>query len=60
MVRIVEGVDVYRHALAMLGDGVGMGDEAEIETAGVVGSHGSLVIGIPIVDKAHALYRVFR
>ena len=26
MVRIVGGIDVYRHALAMLGDGVGMGD----------------------------------
>ena len=33
--------------------------ESEIEAGGVVVPHRPLVIGIPVVDKPHSLYRIF-
>ena len=58
MAGVVEGVDVDSHAESVLGDEACVGYEAEVEGGGVVGAHGTLVVGIPMVDKEHALYGV--
>lgn len=59
VVRIVEGVDIYGESPSVLRYRMGVRDEAEVETGGVVGSHCPFVVGIPIVDKSHPLYRIF-
>ena len=38
---------------------MGMWDEAEVEAGGVVGSHRPFVVGIPVVNESHPLYRIF-
>ena len=58
VVRVIESVDVDGKSFAMLRYGMGMRDETEVETGGVVGSHRSFVVCIPIVDESHPLYRI--
>lgn len=60
VVRVIERVDVDGKSFAMLRYGMGMRDETEVETGGVVGSHRSFVVCIPIVDESHSLYWIFR
>lgn len=60
MIGIVEGIDVNGKSLAMLRNGMGVRDEAEVEARGVVVPHRPLVVGIPVVDESHSLYRIFR
>ena len=59
MIGIVEGIDVNGKSLAVLRNGMGVLDEAEVEAGGVVVPHRPLVVGIPVVDKPHSLYRIF-
>ena len=58
VVGIIESVDVDGKSFAMLRYGMGMRDETEVETGGVVGSHRPFVVCIPIVDESHPLYRI--
>ena len=58
VVRVIECVDINGKSFAMLRYGMGMRDETEVETGGVVGSHRSFVVCIPIVDESHPLYRI--
>ena len=58
VVRVIESVNVDGKSFAMLRYGMGMRDETEVETGGVVGSHRSFVVCIPIVDESHPLYRI--
>lgn len=58
VVRVIESVDVDGKSFAMLRYGMGMRDETEVETGGVVGFHRSFVVCIPIVDESHPLYRI--
>ena len=58
VIGVIERVDVDGKAFAVLRYGMGMRDETEVETGGVVGSHRSFVVCIPIVDESHPLYRI--
>ena len=60
VIGVIERVDVNGKSFAMLRYGMGMRDETEVETGGVVGSHRPFVVGIPVVDEPHSLYRIFR
>lgn len=59
-VWIVARIDIHGETHAVLGDTVGLTTrhDAEIETRGIVGRHGTLVIGIVIVYEHHAHYAV--
>ena len=60
VIGVIERVDIDGKSLAVLRNGMGMRDEAEVEAGGVVVPHRPFVIGIPIVDEPHPLYRIFR
>ena len=60
VIGVIERVDIDGKSFAMLRYGMGMRDEPEVETGGVVGSHRPFVVGIPVVDEPHSLYRIFR
>ena len=60
VIGVIERVDIDGKSFAMLRYGMGMRDETEVETGGVVGSHRPFVVGIPVVDEPHSLYRIFR
>lgn len=59
VIGIVERVDVDGKSPAVFRDSMGVRDESEVEARGIVVSHRSLVVGIPIVDESHPLYRIF-
>lgn len=57
-VRIVERIDIYCQATAMVGEFPCPRHIAEIEGRGVVGGHGGLVVGPVVVYQGHALYGI--
>lgn len=55
---VVKWVYVYCHSCRMPRQSAGAGNGPVTEAGGVVGSHGSLVFGIIIVNEPYALYRI--
>ena len=57
-VGIVEGIDINRHTPGVLRQGLRAGNGAEVEARRVIGSHGTLVVTVEVVNELHALYAI--